>query len=230
MNIDINDFIDFLEVYKNRPIKDNKGGTKSVGMFWLWHVADSINPDLIIESGVWRGASTWLLETTCPGATIHSMDPKLGRRRFVSNKVSYHKDDFSIIGKQLLNNSNASFAFFDDHQNAFDRLKQCYEFGYDYAMFDDNFPPSFRDGHLTLSHVKHDDKESLDTYIDSYKIYPQVFGNKSRIRQKVYDVDEYLWVSPSDIGNKGNRRRMQVFWDDRFTYNWPTLVKIKHSF
>jgi len=42
-------------------------------MFASWFMARQLDPEVIIESGVWRGQGTWLLEQACPRAQIISM-------------------------------------------------------------------------------------------------------------------------------------------------------------
>ena len=57
---------EFLEIYSERPIKNNHGGVLAPHAFGLWFMARELAPDIIIESGVWRGMTTWLLEKACP--------------------------------------------------------------------------------------------------------------------------------------------------------------------
>src|SRR5258706_15702728 len=52
----------FLPFYETRPIRQNDGGMKSSGLFTLWHILRKVNPKLVVESGVWKGQSTWLIE------------------------------------------------------------------------------------------------------------------------------------------------------------------------
>ncbi len=83
----------FAEIYATRPIKDNRGGMKSPHMFALWFMARKLSPDLIVESGVWKGQSTWLLETACPQAKLLSIDLDLRNREYVSQKAVYDDRD-----------------------------------------------------------------------------------------------------------------------------------------
>lgn len=53
---------EFSAIYADRPIQDNKGGMKAPHMFAVWFMTRKLSPDLIVESGIWRGQSTWLLE------------------------------------------------------------------------------------------------------------------------------------------------------------------------
>ena len=52
---------EFAEIYKDRPIEDNKGGMKAAQLFYAWFAAKKLQPKVIIESGVWYGQGTWVL-------------------------------------------------------------------------------------------------------------------------------------------------------------------------
>ncbi|MEN9577976.1 MAG: hypothetical protein RJA70_985 [Pseudomonadota bacterium] len=129
----------FEDVYARRPIRDNQGGMKAPHMFATWFIARHLAPELIIESGVFRGQSTWLLEQACPAARIVAIDPNLTVREYVSPRVSYHTTDFSALDWSGLR-GRPVLAFFDDHQNAYTRLQQCAWFGLRDVIFEDNYP------------------------------------------------------------------------------------------
>ena len=131
---------EFLEVYSERPIKSNQGGVLAPHAFGLWFMAKELAPDVIIESGIWKGMTTWLLEKACPNAQIYSIDLHLKFREYISKKVKYFEEDFSEIDwRNIL--SPKSLAFFDDHQNAYDRIHQCQKLGIKDIIFEDNYPP-----------------------------------------------------------------------------------------
>lgn len=130
---------EFVELYATRPIKDNQGGMKAPHMFALWFIVRRLNPDLIVESGVWRGQSTWLLERASPSSKVVSIDLDLTKREFISPRAVYSNKDFSA--HDWTEATDRSLAFFDDHQNAYQRLCQCKWFGFRNAIFEDNYPP-----------------------------------------------------------------------------------------
>ena len=55
------------------------------------------NPKNVIESGIWKGQGTWLIENTLPNATIFSIDIDLSIREYISEKVRYFEKDFNEI-------------------------------------------------------------------------------------------------------------------------------------
>lgn len=131
---------EFSVIYADRPIKDNHGGMKAPHMFAVWFMARKLSPDLIVESGIWKGQSTWLLEQACPKAKLVSIDVNLGRREYISDKAIYLDQDFSEQDWSEV--TERSLAFFDDHQNAYQRLQQCKWFGFKNIIFEDNYPPN----------------------------------------------------------------------------------------
>jgi len=130
---------EFAALYKERPIRDNKQGMKSPHMFAVWFMARKVSPELVVESGILRGQSTWLLEQACPKATLVCLDPDLDKREYISDRAVYSTRDFSEQDWAQI--SSRSLVFFDDHQNAYTRLQQCKWFGFKHVIFEDNYPP-----------------------------------------------------------------------------------------
>lgn len=85
---------EFESIYADRPIKDNQGGMKAPHMFAVWFIAKQLSPDLIVESGILKGQSTWLLEKACPKAKLVSIDLNLGYRQYISDRAFYSDKDF----------------------------------------------------------------------------------------------------------------------------------------
>jgi hypothetical protein len=134
----------FESLYHTRPIQDNSGGMKSPHMFATWFMAKFLSPPVIVESGIFKGQSTWLLEQACPDAEIISIDLNLSQREYVSERVSYFDRDFADIDWSGID-TNSALAFFDDHQNAYSRLQLCRWFGFRHVIFEDNYPANHGD-------------------------------------------------------------------------------------
>ena len=134
----------FEDVYGRRPIQDNRGGMKAPHAFATWFMARTLAPEVIIESGIWRGQSTWLLEQACPDARIISLDPVLSAREYISERATYHDTDFSELDWTALD-PEKTLVFFDDHQNALGRAQQCRWVGLRHLIFEDNYPASCGD-------------------------------------------------------------------------------------
>lgn len=130
---------EFEALYKERPVKNNQGGMQSPHLFATWFMARFLAPETIIESGIWKGQGTWMLEQACPHASIYSMDLNLSKREYISQNVTYYENDFTEVDWSDINPST-TLAFFDDHQNAYSRLQLCKWYGIRHIIFEDNYP------------------------------------------------------------------------------------------
>lgn len=51
----------FVALYETRPITNNVHGMQFDHSFGLWFIASWLQPELVIESGAYKGHSTWVL-------------------------------------------------------------------------------------------------------------------------------------------------------------------------
>ena len=131
---------EFASVYARRPIKEDWGGMHAPHMFLSWFALRALKPKAIVESGVWKGRGTWLFEQACPDARLYCIEPNLGRIQYRSKNATYFTQDFSTLDWSHLPKDETVF-FFDDHQNAYERVKTCHWFGFrQHILFDDNYP------------------------------------------------------------------------------------------
>lgn len=136
---------EFLALYEQRPIKDNQGGMRSPHLFATWFMLKKIQPTYVVESGIWKGQSTWLIEQTLPNAKVFSIDLNLPVREYISDKVQYFNKDFSAIDWSIIPDKSEALLFFDDHQNAFERIKKGEILGFRKYIFEDNYPSKYGD-------------------------------------------------------------------------------------
>ena len=130
----------FGSIYDERPVKDNNGGMGAPHLFATWLMAKTLAPQTIIESGIWKGQGTWILEQACPQATIHSLDLNLSKREYFSKTVNYHENDLAEVDWSGLEPAT-TLVFLDDHQNAYSRLQLCKWYGFRDLIFEDNYLP-----------------------------------------------------------------------------------------
>jgi len=140
----------FKEIYKQRPIKFNNHGMMFPHMFATYFILKKVNPSFIIESGVFKGQSTWLIEKTIPNAKILSIDIDLSQREYISKKVEYSDKDFKY--HNFSNIPSDTLVFFDDHVNHYERLKQAKFFNIKNIILEDNYNESSGDFY-TLKHA-----------------------------------------------------------------------------
>jgi hypothetical protein len=135
---------EFSRLYETRPIRDNTGGMKAPHMFSAWFGLKRLKPKAVIESGIWHGQGTWLIEQACPDAELFCIDINLEPLRYRSQRARYFTRDFSTLEWNTLPKEE-TVLFFDDHQNAYERLKTVRWFGFRHAFFEDNYPPTHGD-------------------------------------------------------------------------------------
>lgn len=136
----MNSLPEFRSLYQSRPFDSNDGGMKAPHMFLTWFLLRQLNPETIIESGVFKGYGTWLIEQACPNAQIKCLDPNLDQIEFKGKNASYSSQDFESLDARDCD-PEKTLCFFDDHQNSYKRLQLMKWFGLKYAIFEDNYPP-----------------------------------------------------------------------------------------
>lgn len=135
---------EFSELYEERPIRDNGFGMLSPHLFLLWFALRKLKPKAIVESGVWKGQGTWCIEHACPEAELYCLDINLKPIQYRSKRAKYIDQDFAALEWHHLP-KNETLLFFDDHQNALDRVKSASELGFKHLLFEDNYVPQHAD-------------------------------------------------------------------------------------
>jgi hypothetical protein len=133
---------DFWETYRARPFRRQDGGSGFHNSFWLFTIARALEPRLIVESGVWKGHTTWLLTQACPGADVHGFDLTLKRVEGRSPAITWHEHDWSRYEFPVFDPARA-LVFFDCHVNHARRILEASARGFRHLLFDDN-PPAHK--------------------------------------------------------------------------------------
>lgn len=131
--------LDAMDLYEKRPIEDNSGGGTFNNMLWIYLLARALEPETIIESGVWKGQSTFFLHKAAPGAAIKAFDISFKRLEYRNSEVQYCEHDWTLADWDVKCGSK-TLAFFDDHINQARRILEAKERGLKYLIFDDNLP------------------------------------------------------------------------------------------
>ena len=240
---DIKKHIDeFYTLYLSRPIKDNTGGMKSAHMLNAWFVVKQIKPKIIIESGVWKGLGTWLLNNASPESKIISIDPYPHFREINTDSVEYITNDFlSIDWKNNIDTKN-TLVFFDDHQDAIKRFKYCKEQNFRYIMYEDNYPYDRGDvyslkkilskkpfiidigGNQEWFNNNVEDYEYLIKTINCYQELPPIFKDQNTRWGNVWDSDGY--ETPEPLLDNSYKEKYPIFYSERFDYTWICYLEI----
>ena len=96
-----------------------------------------MQPDLVIDSGTFRGASAWAFSAT--GAKVHSFDIDLSRLARTSDHVTYSQRDWTQFDWKDFDFSR-TLIYFDDHLDQVRRLIEAAQRGIPLAIFDDDLP------------------------------------------------------------------------------------------
>ena len=129
----------FQDLYDGRPVRDNAGGSGFNDSLWLFALASALAPEVIVESGVHKGHSTWLFRQACPHAAIYSFDITLKKRVYIDEKTHYFESDWMSAPLPFVAPPARHLIFFDDHISHGQRLREAHARGFRCALFDDNF-------------------------------------------------------------------------------------------
>jgi hypothetical protein len=138
---------EFLDLYAQQEYESNDGGMKFPQLFGMYCFLKEVNPSLVIESGVWRGLGTWMIEKTLPDADIISFDINLALRNYISEDVTYIENDVSnmdwnsFFSEYPEKNLENTLIFFDDHIDFSSRLELLENVNIKYVIYEDNYPP-----------------------------------------------------------------------------------------
>ncbi|MDP8205235.1 MAG: hypothetical protein P9L92_01120 [Candidatus Electryonea clarkiae] len=212
---------EFADIYAERPIKQNRGGMKSVHMFYVWFILQKIKPAAIIESGVWKGQGTWLFENTCPSAELHCIDPNLNNLMFKSNKASYYQKDFTMIDWSNLP-KDSTLCFFDDHQNAYERLKHVRWVNFSHVIFEDNYPALHGDCYSLKKIFMHSGHVTYPCPTP-FSRFPKWFIRKTLNRMLKMRSTLFIDVQPNDVDEKHLLENIETY------YEFPPIYKTQKT-
>ena len=133
---------DFISLFANRSYHNNTGGSGFHNAFWIYLFTSAFQPDLIIESGVWKGHTSWLFNQASPSSKILGFDISLKRLEFTHPSADFIESDWSLY--QLPEHDpERSVVFFDCHVNHAQRIIEAKERGFKHLLIDDN-PPLYK--------------------------------------------------------------------------------------
>ena len=215
---------EFAKLYKKRPIKNNAGGMRAPHCFASWFIIQHMKFENIIESGVWKGQGTWLFEQANPNAKIFSIDILLKQRVYISDKVTYYNTDFFTQNWDALDKEN-TLCFFDDHIDAFGRVKYLVENNFKYAVFEDNYPTGDGDKISLKQKFDVDDGRSdyLRTVIKTYYEFPPVVKLQKNRWNKEWDT----YPTKPPILSSVEKDLYRIYKDEAHDYTWLCYVELK---
>lgn len=244
-------FNEFLKVYKKRPIKNNEGGMDLINLFNLFIVIKILKPKLIVESGVYKGLSSWFILKAAPkNAKIFCLDINLSQLQYRSSKIYYLEKDFKNLN--FYNLPKKTLLVLDDHQNHLLRLKQSVLFGFSHIFLDDDSDASNHDFY-TLKHVikkrKFNHKLKLNSMVKTTLIFFDLIFRKllgkfnsyeklnSRLRDSGFDIADHSFLKKyveeifyfDENINFFRNYYKRSFNDPRKNGSFQTLIKLKND-
>jgi hypothetical protein len=206
----------FIELYKSRPIKNNKGGMLFPHMFVLYFILKKIKPELIIESGIYKGQSTWLIEKTLPKSNIISIDTNLKSRIYISKKAHYSDIDFKF--QNFSNIPKNSLVFFDDHVNHFERIKEALYFNIKNIVLEDNYKKNSKKcDFYTIKQAY--EKSGFKHKVNITSYLKTLFKFQKIILKKIFIKNYYADLELNEIHNRIRDRKIN-------SVDYPNLKKI----
>ncbi|MBT6136238.1 MAG: hypothetical protein HOH65_02085 [Rhodospirillaceae bacterium] len=132
---------EFEATYAARPTLDNEGGMMRYNAFWLFALVRMLRPSLIIESGTWKGLSSWLMAEagSGSGARLVSFDIAEHPERIENDRVEYRLGDWSE-DPEFRDLPPDALVVLDDHIPHLRRLGEVHARGGRLAFVDDDYP------------------------------------------------------------------------------------------
>ncbi|WVZ00638.1 hypothetical protein V8G54_026707 [Vigna mungo] len=196
---------EFVPIYETRPIKNNMYGMGFDHSFGLWFIAHWLKPNLMIESGAFKGHSTWVLRQAMPDTPIISLSPRHPEKylkkgpAYVDGNCTYFagKDfvDFGsvdwpkVLKEHGILDLSRVLIFFDDHQNELkSRIEQALKAGFHHLVFEDNYDTG--GGH--------------SCFIDSDEA--RIRSRRKKLWEKAVDIEELCGPGEAWWGVRGYMR------------------------
>ncbi|MDB5104286.1 MAG: hypothetical protein JWP91_1975 [Fibrobacteres bacterium] len=224
---------EFLDLYDRRPILGTDGSMGAVGLLGVWFMLRALKPHSILECGVNKGLTTWLMEKGSPGSALICMDRDLSRLEYRAEKAEYAEVGF--LEADLVPEGDAPLAVFDDHADAIACVRKCLGLGIRHILFDDNYPEYRGSRHLSVAACLNEkdpkgndrfpeEKRFLMENLETYYVFPPVFEHSLPIT-----IEGSLIQEPSLLGRFEARRHQEylVLHQEMPAYRWLTYLKLK---
>ncbi|WZY95368.1 hypothetical protein YC2023_067697 [Brassica napus] len=226
---------EFVPIYETRPIKNNMHGMGFDHSFGLWFMARWLKPELMIESGAFKGHSTWVMRQAMPDTPIISLTPRHPEKylkkgpAYVDGNCTYFagKDfvDFgsvdwkNVLKKHGVKDLNRVLVFFDDHQNELKRIKQAQKAGFQHLIFEDNYDTGTGD-HYSLRQIC--DQSYIkggghSCFKDSDEA--RIRSNRKKFWEKAVDTEELCGPGETWWGVRGEMRDDFNHSNTQISYN-----------
>jgi hypothetical protein len=129
---------EFWELIPSAPVRQRRGGSGFNGALQLYVAMRALKPRFVIESGVFRGLTTWVIRHACPQVEkIFCHDPDLSGLQYRDAGAAYSRGDWSRAEWSGIDPAR-TVAFFDDHVAQGRRVVEAHARGLTRLLFDDD--------------------------------------------------------------------------------------------
>lgn len=128
---------EFWTLIPSAPVRQRRGGSGFNGALQLFVAMRALEPAFVIESGVFRGLTTWVIRQALPDARLFCHDPDLSGLQYRDARARYDDADWSRAEWSVLDPA-ATVAFFDDHVAQGRRVVEAHALGLTCLLFDDD--------------------------------------------------------------------------------------------
>ena len=193
----------FLNDFSERPVRDGTPGSSGFhNLFWLFMISRSVLPEVVVESGVFKGQSTWMLRKANPQAEIHAFDLSFRPLVYSDPRISYHQCDW--LHEPIDATGRRGLIYFDCHVDQASRVEEAYTKGFRILLFDDS-PPSHKlygygkPGLPTINMVMDSELRDGENLEWMYQGLRHNFTFEERAVRRVRSLIEGSWILP-DVG------------------------------
>ena len=228
------EFKKFIKIYNNKPIQNNQSGMKIDHCFALFCFLKKINPKYVIESGVWKGQTTWLIKETLKNAKIISIDIDLSNREVIYDDVTYLDKDISKYKWNKIKKSRAVIIF-DDHVCFSKRLNFLKKNKFKHIIFDDNLPNHYI-GYYTPKMITENQyliKKEFIKYSNFFRLIKFIirFLKKNfKHNVKINFFKKYIRITYPVKNNKKLKKDFDIFRKNiKIYYEFPPIIKFNYK-
>ena len=130
---------EYFNMIPKCPVSQFVGGGGWNAGLHLFCLSRAIEPMIIIESGTYKGFSSWIFRQANPRAELHCFDVDLSRLEWRDPTIIYHEYDWFDSPIQI-DDPAVVFAYFDDHVSQARRILEASRLSLSTIAFDDNLP------------------------------------------------------------------------------------------
>ncbi|RZC90448.1 hypothetical protein C5167_029580 [Papaver somniferum] len=148
---------EFVPIYETRPIKNNQYGMGFDHSFGLLFMTRWLKPDLMMESGAFKGHSTWVLRQAMPDTPILSLTPRHPEKYLKKGPAYVDGNCTYFAGKDFLDFGNVDWKSVMKKHGITDLSRieagtESWVQGIKHLLFEDNYDTG-TDDHYCLRHM-----------------------------------------------------------------------------